>query len=231
MASAKGVLLDVFSRFITRTARVSAVRDIGPGLRVVGLVGPDLRDASWVAGDKIQILLPTRDVRTYTPSRWTGDELELVAFDHGDAPGSTWSRRAKVGDELRFVGPQRSLRRTVRPTVLFGDETSFGLAVAFGAAGGGALTSVLEVGLAAHSAIVADLGVAATCVVREPADRHLDEVAAALAAALRADARSELVMSGRAQSIQLVRQRLRGLGVTSAPANKAYWSVGKTGLD
>lgn len=230
MASAKGLLLGALS-FITRSARVTSVRDIGPGLRAIGLAGSGLRDVSWTPGDKIQLLLPTRVVRTYTPSRWANGELELIAFDHGDAPGSTWSRRAAVGDELRFVGPQRSLRRSARPTVLFGDETSYGLAIALAAAAPEPLVSIFEVGSDTHAKLVGDLGITATCIVRTASDGHIGDVATALAAAMRADARSELVLSGRAQSIQLVRDRLRALGVTSRPANKAYWSVGKSGLD
>ena len=231
MASAKGLLLDALS-FITRAARVTSTRDLGHGVRAIVLAGPGLRDISWTPGDKIQLLLPTRDVRTYTPSRWENGELELIAFDHGDSPGSTWSRSAKVDDELRFVGPQRSLKRPARPTVLFGDETSYGLAIAFAAAAREPLTSVFEVGSEAQLQLVNELQIPrATCIVRSASDGHIGAIATALADAMRADRRSELVLSGRAQSIQLVRDRLRTLGITSKPANKAYWSVGKVGLD
>jgi ferric-chelate reductase (NADPH) len=229
MASAKGILLETFS-FFTRDARVTSTRELGHGVRVIVLADPGLRSVSWTPGDKIQLLLPSRDVRTYTPSRWANGELEIVAFDHGDAPGSTWSRRAKVGDELRFVGPQKSLRRSARPTVLFGDETSYGLAIAFAAASSEPLKSIFEVGSDAQAGVVAELGITATCFTRIASDRHVDAIAIALVDAMRAP-RSELVMSGRAQSIQVVRERLRARGVTSKPANKAYWSVGKVGLD
>lgn len=228
MASAKGILIDTLARWATRAARIASVHDLGGELRTIVLAGADLNDVTWTPGDKIQLLLPTRDVRTYTPSRWAGGELELIAFAHGDAPGATWSRCAKAGDQLRFVGPQKSLRRSSRPTVLFGDETSFGLAVAFR---GGPLHAVFEVSDVAHTAIVEKLGITATCIERAAGDAHIDRIADAIAAKLREQPRSELVMSGRAQSIQLVRERLRARGVTDRPANKAYWSVGKVGLD
>jgi NADPH-dependent ferric siderophore reductase len=82
-----------------------------------------LRDVSWTPGDKIQILLSTLDVRTYTPSAWDARAgiAEIIAFEHGDSPGAVWSRRVAVGDACRFVGPQRSVRRAARPGVLFGD--------------------------------------------------------------------------------------------------------------
>ena len=95
MASAKGLLLAALS-FVTRAARITQARDLGHGVRVLLLEGPDLGTASWTAGDKIELLLPSKDVRTYTPSRF-GSGMELVTFDHGDAPGAVWSRRAKVG--------------------------------------------------------------------------------------------------------------------------------------
>jgi ferric-chelate reductase (NADPH) len=230
MASAKGLLLDAFS-FVTRSARITQARDVGHGVRSIVLAGTHLRDASWTPGDKIQLLLPTKDVRTFTPTRFANGELELITFDHGDAPGSTWARRAKVGDELRFFGPQRSLARGARATVLFGDETSYGLAIAFAAAAKEPLACVFEVGSDAQAQVVGELGIGgATCIVRSARDGHVGEVAGAIASAMRA-ARSELVMSGRAQSIKLVRDRLRSLGVTEKPDNKAYWSVGKVGLD
>jgi NADPH-dependent ferric siderophore reductase len=223
VASAKGLVLDTFGRAFTRAARVTAVRDLGQGLRVITFAGPD---AGWTPGDKIQVVLPSRDVRTYTPSRWERGELDIIAFDHGDGPGSAWSRRVRVGDELRFVGPQRSLKRSSRPTVLFGDETSIGLAIAFSHA---PLTTILEVGTRAIAPIITEL-VTATCIERTAGDGHARDVATAIAHALRAPG-AELVMSGRAQSIQIVRTHLRAHGITGKPANKAYWSVGKTGLD
>lgn len=65
--------------------------------------------------------------------------------------------------------------------------------------------------------------------MRTASDGHVGDVAGLIASAMRA-AGGELVMSGRAQSIKLVRDRLR-VGITSKPANNAYWSVGKVGLD
>jgi ferric-chelate reductase (NADPH) len=230
MASAKGLILDALL-FITRAARVASTRDLGHGVRVITLENRALRDVSWTPGDKIQLVLPTRDVRTFTPSRWANGELELIAFDHGHGPGSVWSRGVTVGDELRFVGPQRSLRRSSRPTVLFGDETSYGLAIAFAGARA-PLASIFEVGSDSQVEVVRELGISpAICIVRTPGDGHAGDVADAIARQMRAAPSSELVMSGRAQSIQLVRARLRSLGMTDRPSNKAYWSVGKVGLD
>ncbi len=133
MASAKGLLLSAIGKLVLRDTKVSAVRELAPSLRAITVEGADLRDIAWTAGDKIQLLLSSLDVRTYTPIAWdhkTGSTT-LVVYDHGDSPGASWSRRAKVGDPCRFVGPQRSVQRHGgKPAVVFGDETSIGVVAA-----------------------------------------------------------------------------------------------------
>jgi NADPH-dependent ferric siderophore reductase len=207
------------------------VHVLGPHVRAIVIDGDALRDVSWTPGDKIQILLSTLDVRTYTPSAWDARTgiAEIIAFEHGDSPGAVWSRRVAVGDACRFIGPQRSVRRGARPGVLFGDETSFGLAKAL-AKVGESLTCIFEVGssVEAHDALSA-LGVSAMVVERTAGDAHLADVADAIHRALKPNA--ELIQTGRAQSIQALRPLLAGRGVRERGANKPYWAVGKVGLD
>lgn len=229
MTSTKGLLLRAVGRFVLRETTVREIRVLGPQLRAIVLAGEALRDVAWTPGDKIQVLLPSLDVRTYTPSAWHGGTAELVAFEHGDSPGAAWSRRIAVGDACKFVGPQRSVKRSGKPAVLFGDETSFGLAKAL-AATKQPLACVFEVGSQAEShAALAALGLSAILVEREAGDAHLAEVADAIQRALRSG--DELIQTGRAQSIQALRPMLRERGVRERGANKPYWAVGKVGLD
>ena len=237
MTSTKGLLLNAIGRLVLRDARITAVRQLGDDLRAIALEGDGLRDVAWVPGDKVQVLLPTRDVRTYTPTAWDAARgaTERIVFDHGASPGASWSRQARPGDRCRFVGPQRSLQRPRgRPAVLFGDETSLGVALALHRADPHApLACVLEVGSRARveaAAAAIELPTAAL-LARTAGDGHLAEVAAQLERHLGAHAGAQLLMTGRAQSIQAVRSRLRGAGVRDAGASKPYWSVGKTGLD
>jgi NADPH-dependent ferric siderophore reductase len=228
MASAKGVLLSAVGKLVLRDTKVASVVELAPTLRAITLEGAGLRDIAWTAGDKIQVLLSSLDVRTYTPVAWADGTTKLVVYDHGDSPGASWSRRAKPGDPCRFVGPQRSLqRRAGKPAVVFGDETSIGVVAALATEPN--LTAVLEVSSPAHvAAAFAALGTKATiaCVVRTAGDAHLAECARTLAEQRGA----ELMLTGRAQSIRVVQATLKASGVRSH-ANKAYWSVGKTGLD
>lgn len=238
MASPKGLLLSAVGRLVLRHARVTAVEDLGGHLRRIALASDELRGASWTAGDKVQVLLPSKDVRTYTPLAWdrTRGATAVVAFDHGDSPGARWARTVKAGDPCGFVGPQRSITRTpTRPAILFGDETSLGVAHALGHVEPAApLTCVLEVGDPAALAPALDLlGLddAAVMIARRADDGHLAAVAAQLAAAHHAQRDAELIFTGRGQSIQALRTRLRELGVAARGPTKAYWSVGKSGLD
>lgn len=240
MTSTKGMLLSAIGRLVLRDARVCAVRELGDRMREIAIEGPALRDVAWTPGDKIQILLPTLDVRTYTPASWDlrRGVIELIVFAHGDSPGASWIRNIKVGDVCRFVGPQRSLRcRAGEPVVLFGDETSFGLAAAFARSTPAAkLACVFEVGSPAAARTVIDaIGLSqygpVSLVERKQSDTHLPEVASAIEQHVHDLARAQVLLSGRAQSIQALRPKLRASGVHGRSANKAYWSVGKVGLD
>ena len=95
MASPKGLLLSAVGRLALRHARVTAVEELGGHLRRIALAGDELRGARWTAGDKVQVLLPSKDVRTYTPLAW----IALVAPPR-------WSRSITATARAR-AGPAR----------------------------------------------------------------------------------------------------------------------------
>lgn len=233
MASGKGILLGALGGLVLRDATVRAVRDVAPHFRAVELVGPALRGVDFHPGDKIQVLLPSRDVRTYTPLRWDSEAgaTELLVYHHTDSPAGAWIRGLAEGDACRFVGPQRSLRRAGSgPAVLFGDETSCAAAHAFAAADP-ELALVLET---SHEADVAralgDLAAHATLVPRSADESHLARVLDALQSRLERPG-AALYLTGRAQAIQGVRAGLKVRALASPKATRAYWSLGKRGLD
>ena len=156
----------------------------------------------------------------------------LVGF--GEGPGATFGRTAKVGDEVQFFGPRGSLALaplTVAP-VFFGDETSFGVVHAFGRARE-LPSGVMEVSdLAEAESVTRALKLdPIELVAIEPNAAHLPRVAEALRAQLTAATGAKLMMTGRAQSIQALRALLKGSGAVPPGKTKAYWSVGKKGLD
>ena len=76
-----------------------------------------------------------------------------------------------------------------------------------------------------------ELGFEGQDVERKAGDAHLARVHERLRDVLRAKPDATLVMTGRAQSIQALRSRLKGDGERATPKVKAYWAVGKAGLD
>ncbi|WP_224367924.1 siderophore-interacting protein [Hyalangium versicolor] len=239
MASGKAIIGGVLGRFLFRESRIESVRDVSPHFRWMELVGEGLRGVSWSAGDKVQVYLPGVGMRTYTPLAWdvARGATQFLVYLHGNSPGAEWGRGVRAGDRCQFFGPRGSLPlEALRgPVVLFGDETSFAVAHALRnlRAGAGDIEQVFEVSSREESeAVLKEFGLSGSHVVeREPGDTHLPAVAERLRAAVERRPGAQLVMTGRAQAIQALRAQLKASGVGSAQKVKAYWSLGKAGLD
>jgi NADPH-dependent ferric siderophore reductase len=232
--SARDLLDDVLAKLLLRELKISSVRDVSPGFRLLELHGPTLVGAKWSPGDKLQILLSTGS-RTYTPfafDRKTGT-LSLLVFVHGDTPGASWGRNARFGDKVRVFGPRGSinLQELASPVTLFGDETSFAVAKALRDSRQSGCAFVFEVGEPAIATeVLTALGIeGAHLVVRRDQDAHLVEVEERLAREA-ARASASLVLTGRAPAIQKLRGGLKTRRLT-VQESKAYWAPGKRGLD
>lgn len=243
MGSTKGLLINALGALILRQGKVSRVREISPRFRWLEVRVEGLRDLDWTPGDKVQVLLPDMEVRTYTPISWnrTQGTTEFLLYRNqplevgpaAEHPGTRWIRTVSEGAAFRFVGPQRSLAADAGASVvLFGDETSFAVALSL-RTGSGSPACVFEVSSRAESAaVLAELGLPeAVCVERQADDSHLSEVGAQLEKRVAARKNAQLLMSGRAQAIQLLKSRRRSAGQARAHKTKAYWSLGKAGLD
>ena len=231
-----GPVMRTLLRWLMRPARVAAVETLSPHFRLVHLEGEALRNVAWTVGQKVQVSMGSGlSARTYTPMSWDAGSgrTRLLTFAHGDGPGSRWACGLREGDTCQFLGPRRSLDLSglESPVVLFGDETSFGLAAALRAQADRAI-HVFEVSDVVESRPVLEavgLG-AATLIERIADDAHL---AAAEAEMLRLVASgAHFVLTGKASSIQRVSRALKAVGVVSSRLKtKAYWAKGKTGLD
>ncbi|WP_394827870.1 siderophore-interacting protein [Pendulispora albinea] len=239
MASAESWVTKTLGRLLFREAEVTAVHALSSHFRRVELRGQGLRGAGWSAGDKVQVYLPDTGMRTYTPLRWSESSgtTELLIYAHGDGPGSRWSQTLSAGDRFQFMGPRRSLAlRMDEPLVFFGDETSFAVAHALQTSGRtGALRCTFEVSHRAESDdVLRALGLPPEehpCFERSPGDTHLLASCETLRRAIAARPGARLVLTGRAQSIQRLRALLRGGDARPPSTVKAYWSVGRKGLD
>ncbi|MBN9218310.1 MAG: siderophore-interacting protein [Mesorhizobium sp.] len=220
-----------------RPARVAAVSAVSEHFRLVDLEGDALKNIAWTVGEKIQISMGTGLMaRTYTPISWDTERgrTRLLAFMHGDAPGSRWAGGLREGDTCQFFGPRRSLDLSgiEAPLVLFGDETSFALAAALRTLQSPRTTVIFEVSDVAESGpVLEEIGLGdANLTARAANDAHLGAVADKVAA--HASTGAHFVLTGKAPAIQHVNRALRAAGVgSSRMKTKAYWAPGKTGLD
>ncbi|AGC46320.1 hypothetical protein MYSTI_05032 [Myxococcus stipitatus DSM 14675] len=240
MASGKAILGGLVGRFLFREARVGRVRELSPHFRWLEVGGEDLRDVEWSPGDKVQVFLPGIGMRTYTPLVWDSmlGSTQFLVYLHGNSPGAQWGRTLKLGDRCQLFGPRDSLPldSLEGPVVLFGDETSFAVGHTLKSAKVPStdISRVFEVSSATESlSVLSSLDMGDACLVeRRPSDAHLAEVESKLRTALQQHGRANLVLTGRAQSIQTLRARLRTSPIPFATQKvKAYWSEGKVGLD
>ncbi|OPY98299.1 FAD-binding protein [Bradyrhizobium sacchari] len=225
-------------RWLMRPARVIAVETLSPRFRLIELEGAALKDVAWTAGQKMQVAMGAGlSARTYTPMSWdTGrGRTRLLAFTHGDGPGSRWASGLREGETCQFFGPRRSLDLAGRsaPIVLFGDETSFGLAAALRDSlhAGGALHMFEATDVAESRQVLDAVNLSgARLIARSAGEDHLATVEAEL---LRLAANgAQFVLTGKASSIQRISRALKAAGVASSRVKaKAYWAPDKTGLD
>lgn len=233
-----GPITRVLLRLFMRPARVVAVESLSLHFRLVDLEGEALKTLAWTIGQKVQVSMNSGlSARTYTPMSWDADRgrTRLLTFSHGDGPGSRWASGLREGDTCQFFGPRRSLDLSgiEAPLVLFGDETSFGLAAALseGAQGAGA-THVFEASNVAESRPVLEaIGLGQAALIERIADdAHLATAEAEVSRFAASGA--HFILTGKASSIQRVRQALRAVGVASSRmTTKAYWAQGKIGMD
>jgi NADPH-dependent ferric siderophore reductase len=224
--STKARLLRLFGSLVLTEADVLSVSAPAEAFRLVELRARGA--ARWQAGDKVQVLLPSDDVRTFTPLRWAADgATALLVHVRDDTPGARWGRQLAAGQRLRFVGPQRSLAMPPGEITLIGDETSFGVAAAYAGDRPGKVQCVFEVeGASSLDRLLHTLGLGDALVVRrDPGAPRGSAVAAALP-----ELRGPVGLTGGAALIQAVRATLRARGVRD-PKVKTYWVEGRAGLD
>lgn len=221
--SPKGKLVRVLAGARLKRAAVVAVHEFG-GFQRLRVQYNEQRVA---AGTKIQVLLSSDDMRTYTPIPAL-DGMLLLGWKHAGGPGARWMATVQTGDELRFVGPQRSLTLTAGPVILIGDETSVAVAAAYATERPGQIHTIIQ------TAAPADVRTASESVglpqVGTVARGDTAATVEAVVAILARTPDSHVVLTGGADLVVAVRDGLRRAGVRNI-TTKTYWIPGKTGLD
>ncbi|MFM9926629.1 siderophore-interacting protein [Variovorax sp. H27-G14] len=234
-AAAPGLVERTLTRLFLRPARVISATTLSARFRLIDLEGVTFEGNQWSPGQKVQIKLDGGFMtRTYTPMRWDAARgvTRIVAFAHGEGPGSNWVCRTGRGDALQVFGPRRSLDLAPPPvtSVVFGDETSFGLVASLGLQG--SARAVFEVGAIAESLqVLQALGIQPLALMeRRTDDSHLAELQSAMLTP--SDASTQYVLTGKASSIRQMGRALKAQGIEARRIKaKAYWAPGKSGLD
>jgi NADPH-dependent ferric siderophore reductase len=161
----------------------------------------------------------------------------ILVYLHAGGPGAQWARGLREGDDCVVFGPRRSVRLAgPRPAVIvFGDETSFGLAAALAdQTDAPAVLGLFEVSRPGDSAAVIErLDMqGATLHARRENDGHFTELEARMVSLLREHPEADVVLTGRAGAIQRIGKLLKREDLAiGRRQGKAYWAPGKTGLD
>lgn len=241
MSKIKKTILGLVGDTFLETAQVASVEVVSDHFRLIALQSPSFKKSPWQPGEKIQINVGEWNVRTYTPLSIDADksELKILAYIHGNGPGSRWASQVKAGDACQFLGPRASLSLMPdSPSIfLFGDETSFAVASTFIRHLGEEANYhfIFEVSSHSESQKVCErLGILnhSTLITKDAADSHLHFVCQEIKNARYAVKKTQLFLTGNAKSIQYLRSLLRAESQPLLPMKaKAYWALGKEGID
>lgn len=240
MPSLKTTVLGVIGGRFLAQARVDHVDVISDRFRLIDLVSEKFRGARLEPASKLRLNAGNWEMRAYTPMSIdaAAGRVRILAYLHGDGPGSIWARSAVTGALTHIMGLQESLSLAdlSRPVVFFGDETSFAAAKTLQShlSPAYAMRFIFEVSSAAEAQAVADrLELYHTqFYVRQLNDSHIPLLGEAILKSLGEIATSHLVLTGNGRSIQAIRAGLRVDNSNVIDYHvKAYWAPGKTGLE
>lgn len=226
--------------FLTSVA-VKSVENVSRNFRLITLHADAFGKVTWKPGEKVQINTGNWNVRTYTPLSMDKEskELKILAFLHGNGPGSKWASQVKAGDSSQILGPRSSLSLPDQTSslVLFGDETSLAVAATFRKHLGEAARYhfVFEVADPEECQKLCErIGIlqGSTFVKKTPDRSHLAEVSLGLKKAFESQGAEQVVLTGDGLSIRDLSKKLREGGISSTKIKaKIYWSEGKEGID
>jgi len=200
----------------------------------------DLGGCEFKAGQVIEFRVTDRDYRHYTPSYFDAQcrACEVIFYLHGKGVGSEWASGLEKGHQLKLIGPGGKLayRDSFSTHVVFGDETAIGLMTCMERAcreRQHRFIGLLEWEVANLNWDVerpAGTHVVAASLA-EPAKAALEKLDELYGKAGYDAANTCFYLTGRAKSIQQVRNHLLSNGVPRKNiTTEPYWAEGKKGL-
>jgi len=222
------------ARMLLRGGTVTQVTDLPAQLRQITI---DTAPGPWRPGQKVQVHISGRVLRTFTPFRWSERSVSLLVHTVGSTPATRWAHGLSSGSSVRMLGPRPSLELSRLPgsPIMVGDETSVGLAAAWSAHGDvPAIMNIFECDAPDELAAALDnleIGTPHQLIKRDGDDAHLDALVPSVLEVVGHNPDAPLVLTGRSQTISAVRRRLKAADLRPPSFVKTYWDPNRTGLD
>ena len=108
----KRAVLNVVGPRLLLSARIAEVHEASENFRFIDIESEAFKSMVLRPGEKVQINTGAWCLRTYTPLSLDAEEgrLGILAYVHGQGPGSRWAAQARAGDPCQLLGPRPSLR-------------------------------------------------------------------------------------------------------------------------
>lgn len=237
MSILKKTLVNILAPHLFTQARIAGLHEASENFRFIDLQSDEFKKKKLNAGEKVQIDIGNGELRTYTPLSIDGElgTLGILAYIHGNGPGSVWAQKVKVGDSCRLFGPRPSLRLhpEEKSFVFFGDETTLSAAAGIQRRMKNKSLGkfIFESSVPEEvSSIAKDLGLQADIFSKTSKGGTSEENVWRIVNL--ASEFSTVILTGKAQSIQKIRNQLKTVGYPlSRVITKPYWAEGRAGLD
>lgn len=238
MPSAPKWVFDVFDRVLSSkssTMEVTKVEYLSDTVKRIQFTG-NFRKFNFGVGSFIDFRVSDTEARRYTVSYVDDmrERLELIAHIHGEAPGSCFMRKLDIGDTVNINPPReyKYYEPTAAKYVIFGDETSLGLACSF-------LPVLIQnrhqfqfyLELEKENHDIVSLLPLSNCTVFDKNDAFSDEkwVDALPVVQSTEWQQSNFVLTGNAKSVRTFRKVLKARNAGKIVSH-GYWLEGKKGL-
>lgn len=238
MPSAPKWVLDVFDRVLSSKSSMMEVKKVdylSSTLKRIQFKG-NFSQLNFGVGSFIDFRVSDTEARRYTVSciDLTRGLLELIVHLHGEAPGSCFMEKLHIGDMVS-INPPRPYKyydQSAKKYVIFGDETSLGLASSF-------LPVLLQHGhqfqfyleLEDQNKGIASLLQLKNCTVFEKNGSFSDEKWVNTLPVVQSPEwqHANFVLTGNAKSVRTFRKVLKAKNIGKIVSH-GYWLEGKKGL-
>jgi len=197
----------------------------------------DLTGGDFQPGCAVIIRVNDTDYRNYTPCNVDVQKgiFDILFYLHGNAPGTNFVEKLRLGDEIRISSPRghRYYDPSVKKFVMFGDETSLGLAIS--------LQQLMKMNKKDYQFYfeldTANLNLPELLSLEHATILHkrnkvdithwLDQFPKNHDSGWIA---ANFILTGNVTSIQILRKHLKNEGITGKLSTQGYWLEGKRGL-